>query len=64
MEHLTAPEAQKGIVANGEFAANPDVPPAEHIADWADVKLDPIDVERAGALLPDAVALMQEVGWK
>ena len=40
------------------------MPPAEHIADWADVKLDPIDVERAGALLPDAVALMQEVGWK
>ncbi len=27
-------------------------------------KLDPIDVERAGRLLPDAVALMQEVGWK
>ena len=64
MEHLTAPEAQKAIVANGEFAANPEVPPAEHIADWADVKLDPIDVERAGALLPDAVALMQEVGWR
>ena len=64
MEHLTAPEAQREIVANGEFAINPDVPPAEHIADWADVKLDPIDVERAGALLPDAVALMQEVGWK
>jgi iron(III) transport system substrate-binding protein len=64
MEHLTGPEAQKGIVANGEFAANPEVPPAEHIADWANVKLDPIDVERAGAPLPDAVALMQEVGWK
>src|SRR5215213_8863078 len=26
MEHLTGPEAQRGIVANGEFAANPDVP--------------------------------------
>ena len=31
MEHLTAPEAQREIAANGEFAANPDVPPAEHI---------------------------------
>jgi iron(III) transport system substrate-binding protein len=64
MEHLTGPEGQRTIVANGEFAANPDVPPARHIADWANVKLDPIDVERAGALLPDAVSLMQEVGWK
>lgn len=64
MEHLTGVEAQREIVANGEFAANPEVPPAEHIADWADVKLDPIDVAQAGALLPDAVALMQSVGWK
>jgi iron(III) transport system substrate-binding protein len=64
MEHLTAPEGQREIVANGEFATNPDVPPAAHIADWRNVKLDPIDVERAGALLPDAVSLMQEVGWK
>jgi len=64
MEHLTAVEAQRGVVENGEFAVNPDVPPAEHIRDWAGVKLDPIDVERAGALLPDAVAMMQEVGWR
>jgi iron(III) transport system substrate-binding protein len=64
MEHLTGRAAQEAIVANGEFAANPAVPPAEHIRDWADVKLDPIDVERAGALLPDAVALMQKVGWR
>src|SRR5215204_7218982 len=64
LEHLTSPEGQREIVANGELATNPDVPPAPHIADWADVKLDPIDVARAGALLPDAVRLMQDVGWK
>jgi iron(III) transport system substrate-binding protein len=64
MEHLTAPTAQRAIAANGEFPANPDVPPAAHIRDWGKVKLDPIDVEQAGRLLPDAVALMQEVGWK
>ncbi|HEX6387848.1 MAG TPA: extracellular solute-binding protein [Solirubrobacteraceae bacterium] len=64
LEHLTSPEGQEEIVANGELAVNPEVPPAEHIADWADVKLDPIDVEQAGRLLPDAVALMQEVGWE
>ena len=64
LEHLTAPEGQQEIVANGELAVNPEVPPAEHLADWADVKLDPIDVAQAGALLPDAVQLMQYVGWK
>jgi iron(III) transport system substrate-binding protein len=56
MEHLTAAPAQRQIAANGEFAVNGDLP--------ADVKLDPIDVEQAGRRLPDAVALMQEVGWK
>ena len=64
MEHLTGPEAQRDITENSEFAANPAVPPAPHLADWAKVKLDPIDVEQAGRHLPDAVALMQRVGWK
>ena len=64
MEFLTDVEAQEAIVENGEFAANPDVPPAEHIRDWADVKTDPIDVERAGPSLAAAVELMQRVGWE
>ena len=64
IEHLTSPEGQREIVANGELAVNPEVPPAEQIAEWADVELDPIDVAQAGALLPDAVQLMQDVGWK
>src|SRR5215203_1775061 len=64
MEYLTSPPAQEEIVANSELAANPDVAPPAHIRDWADVKRDPIDVERAGKLLPQAIALMQEVGWK
>jgi iron(III) transport system substrate-binding protein len=64
MAHLTAREAQVNVTQNGEFAVNAEVPPAQHIRDWADVKLDPIDVEQAGALLPDAVALMQQVGWR
>jgi iron(III) transport system substrate-binding protein len=64
MEFLTRPEAQRTIAANGEFAANPAVPPAAPIRDWAKVKTDPIDVDRAGARLDEAVALMQRVGWK
>jgi iron(III) transport system substrate-binding protein len=64
MEFLTAREAQEAIVENGEFAANPDVPPAEHIRDWDGVETDPIDVERAGPSLAAAVELMQRVGWE
>jgi iron(III) transport system substrate-binding protein len=64
MEFLTARRAQEAIVENGEFAADPDVPPAEHIRDWASVKTDPIDVEEAGRELPAAVELMQRVGWQ
>ena len=63
MEYLTSPPAQEEIVAGSEFAANPAVPPAEHIRDWADVKIDPIAVDEAGPLLDDAIALMLEVGW-
>jgi iron(III) transport system substrate-binding protein len=64
MEHLTGREAQEEIVKNSELAANPAVPPAPHIREWADVKRDPIDVAAAGRLLPDAIRMMQEVGWK
>ena len=64
MEFLTAREAQEAIVENGEFAANPDVPPAEHIRDWDGVETDPIDVEEAGPALAAAVAMMQRVGWE
>jgi len=64
MEFLTAREAQESIVENSEFAANPEVAPAQHIRDWAGVKTDPIDVEGAGPALAKAVALMQRVGWK
>jgi iron(III) transport system substrate-binding protein len=63
MEWLTSPPAQEQIIAGSEFAANPEVPPPPHLRAWANVKQDPIDGERAGPLLADAVALMVEVGW-
>jgi iron(III) transport system substrate-binding protein len=63
MEWLTSREAQAQIVAGSEFAANPEVPPAEHIRDWAGVEIDPIAVDEAGPLLDQAVAMMLEVGW-
>ena len=64
LEYLTSPAAQEEITTGSEFAANPDVPPPAHIAEWADVKLDPIDVEAAGPLLADAIELMLSVGWR
>jgi iron(III) transport system substrate-binding protein len=64
LEHLTSPAGQREMVANGELAADASTPPIEQIAAWAEVKQDPIDVARAGALLPQAVALMQRVGWE
>jgi len=63
MEYLTSREAQSEFTERSEFAANPEVPPAPHIRDWADVVTDPIDAEAAGPLLGEAVALMLEVGW-
>ena len=56
MEHLTAAGAQRNVAANGEFPVSEELP--------NEVELDPIDTEQAGRLLPDAVALMQEVGWE
>ncbi|MGV3759416.1 MAG: extracellular solute-binding protein [Actinomycetota bacterium] len=64
MEFLVSAEAQAEIVEGGELAANPDVPPAEHIRSWAGVRIDPIAVDEAGPLLADAVELMLEVGWR
>lgn len=64
MEYLTAPQAQRKITRRGEFPANPQVPPADFISEWADVKTNPIAVEEAGKLLDEATALMLEVGWE
>ena len=60
MEFLTDKQAQQVVVSNGEFPANPSVKPPR----WSDVKVDLIDLEKAGPALPQAVEMMQSVGWK
>src|SRR5215208_7542141 len=60
MEFLTDRQAQETVAANGEFPANPDVPAPR----WEDVKIDLIDLEKAGPALPQAVEMMQRVGWR
>jgi len=63
VEYLTAADAQATFTDGSEFPANPDADPPAHLRDWADVRIDPIDVEAAGPLLAEAVQLMLEVGW-
>jgi len=63
IEYLTGADAQASFTDGSEFPANPDAAPPAHLRDWADVKIDPIDVDAAGPLLDDAVQLMLEVGW-
>jgi len=63
VEFLTGAAAQASFTDGSEFPANPEADPPAHLRDWADVRLDPIDVEAAGPLLDEAVQLMLEVGW-
>ena len=65
VEFLVSEEAQELFAeTNSEFPANPDVRPAEHIADWRGFRVDPIDVTNDAGLQADAVELMNEVGWR
>ena len=64
MEFLVQREAQVAIAEQGEFPANPDVPPMAAIRDWAGVKTDPIDVAGAGEHAVAALSLMSDVGWE
>ena len=65
VEFLVSEEAQELFAsANSEFPVNPDVAPAEHIADWRGFRVDPIDVTADTDLQADAIELMNEVGWR
>lgn len=63
LEYLTSPRAQRAFTDSGEFAISPSAPAPEGLADWAEVKVDPIAVAQAGPLLGEATALMLSVGW-
>ncbi len=58
--------AQQEVFArnNHEFPAVSGASPPPEIERFGDFKRDPIDVDRAGPLLDDALRLMDEVGWK
>jgi iron(III) transport system substrate-binding protein len=64
LEHLVQPEQQAAFSqANHEFAVDEGIEPTEQIAKFGDFKRDPIDVERAGERLDDALQMMASVGW-
>jgi iron(III) transport system substrate-binding protein len=64
IEYLTTRDAQNMLASRGEFPVNDEAAPPEQFVAWEDVVTDPIDVEHAGPLLEDAIALMLEVGWR
>jgi iron(III) transport system substrate-binding protein len=64
IEYLTTKAAQVEIVKGGEFPVNEDVSAEDSAASWQTVKIDPIDVAQAGPLIPDAIELMLDLGWR
>jgi iron(III) transport system substrate-binding protein len=65
IEYLVGSEAQALFAStNSEFPANPRAPLPEPIANWRGFKIDPIDVTDDAGLQADAVALMNDVGWR
>ena len=65
MEWVTSAEQQRVFAAsNHEFAIADGVQPTPEIEQFGEFKRDPIDVEKAGARLDDALELMTEVGWR
>jgi iron(III) transport system substrate-binding protein len=62
---LLRPESQELIAEeNSEFPVVASVPATPRIAAWGDFQVDPTPVAEAGRLQPQAVALMDSVGWK
>ena len=59
------PKAQESFTAGGEFAANPEVPPPTHIADWADVEDRPDRRRtRRARCSTRPPSSMLDVGWR
>jgi iron(III) transport system substrate-binding protein len=63
-EYLVGRGPQAEFASNNhEFPVPEGVPPSDELARFGGFKRDPIDVERAGARLDEALRLMEEVGW-
>ncbi len=64
LEWMTTEEAQRVFAdVNMEFPANPSVKPSPEVAAWGDFKRDNVNIEVAGRRQPEAIMLMDRLGW-
>lgn len=64
LEWMTTEEAQRVFAdVNMEFPANPAVKPSPEVAAWGDFKRDQVNIEVAGRRQPEAIMLMDRLGW-
>jgi iron(III) transport system substrate-binding protein len=64
IDYLREPRQQEIFAQNNhEFPVVRDAQPSKEIAQFGSFRRDPIDVDRAGERLDEALKLMDEVGW-
>lgn len=64
LEWMTTEEAQRVFAdVNMEFPANSSVEPSPEVAAWGDFKRDNVNIEVAGSRQPEAIMLMDRLGW-
>lgn len=64
LEWMTTEEAQRVFAdVNMEFPANAALEPSAEVAAWGDFKADDVNIEVAGRRQPEAIMLMDRLGW-
>ncbi len=64
LEWMTTEEAQRVFAdVNMEFPANASLEPSDEVASWGDFKADNVNIEVAGQRQPEAIMLMDRLGW-
>lgn len=64
LEWMTTEEAQRVFAdVNMEFPANASLEPSDEVASWGDFKADNVNIEVAGRRQPEAIMLMDRLGW-
>lgn len=64
LEWMTTEEAQRIFAdVNMEFPANPALESSPEVAAWGDFKADNVNIEVAGRRQPEAIMLMDRLGW-
>lgn len=65
VEYLVTPEAQRYLADTSmEFPANPKVTPHGVLAAWGDFKHDQLNAAKFASYQPEAMKIMDRVGWK